>query len=166
MAKDAGDGHVSFVTVKYDKSKLGRVMTLIPISVLDASSGEVHAQARALLDKLIGASTPDVKVIDARLKASEIDVKAYIKDMLNLGDRELAVVKSLKAADKPEKTALLAAIQQAKDKLAEYLLNHKGIVGKDKLGKDIEGLVLSIGDQPIKVTTQEFKDSKKKPVST
>lgn len=161
MASEA-DGHVTFVTVKYDKSKLGSKMTIIPITVIDASTGEDHPDKDKILEALFKTSSNEIKIVDAKLKASDIDIRAVTKSVLKFGQREREVIKSLKAADKPEKAALIAAVQKAKDELAEFLLTHKGVEGKDKLGKDIEGLVFSAGDHTVKVTTQEFKDSKKK----
>lgn len=155
------DGKLTFVTVQYDKAKLGKTMTIVPIDVLVASTGQQHPQAKAIIDKLLGSSTADVKVVDATLKAGKIDVRAKIKSVVKFGERELGIIRSLKAADKPEKALLIKAIDDAKNDLADYLLDHPGIVGKDKLGKDIEGLVFSINGQPVKVTTSEFKASKK-----
>jgi len=156
---------ISFVTVKYDKSKLGKTMTVVPIDVLDASTGERHEDADGIIAKLFKASDANIKVVDPKLKVGRIDVRAKTKSVLKYGEKERAVIKSLKGADKEAKAALLATIQKAKDELAEYLLSHEAVQGKDKLGKNIEGLVFTAGGQPVKVTTQEFKDSKKKPAA-
>ena len=155
------DGHMTFVSIAYDKSKLGKIMTIVPIGVVKSSDGEPHPDEDKILKAVHAASDANVLVVDPALKAGKIDVKAKIKSVLKFGEREFGVLKSLKAADKAEKTALTQAIQQAKDELAEYLLKHPEIKGKDKLGKNIEGLVLNIAGQPVKVTTQDFKDSKK-----
>ena len=154
---------ISFVSVKYDKSKLGKIMTIVPIDVLTASSGEKHPEARQIIQDLYGIKTSNgIKVVNPELKVGKIDIRAKTRSILKMGEPEIQILKSLKAVDKPAKAALVAAIQTAKNELAEYLLDHPSIEGKDKLGKDIEGLVFKAGDQPVKVTTQEFKDSKKK----
>jgi hypothetical protein len=160
MATEVGS-QLIFVTVKYDKTKLGKTMTVVPISIIHASSGEDHEDAKAILASLYKTSTADVKVVDPGLKAGKIDIRAKTKNVLKFGEAERATIKSLKSADKEAKAALLATIQSAKDELADYLLNHPSVSGKDKLGKDIEGLVFTAGGQPVKVTTQDFKDSKK-----
>jgi hypothetical protein len=165
MATEHEDGSVVFVTVKYDKSKLGKTMTLIPIAVLNASTGEHSDLEDEVKDKLFKASDANVKVIDPKLKVGKIDIRAKTKSVMKFGEKEFALIKSLKGADKEAKQALLATVQKAKDELAQFLLDHPSIVGKDKLGKDIEGLVFTAGGQPVKVTTQEFKDSKKKPAA-
>lgn len=162
MATEHEDGSMIFVTVKYDKSKLGKTMTLVPLAVLTASTGEHSDSEDEVISKLYKASDANVKVIDPKLKAGKIDIRAKTKSVLKFGEKEFTLIKSLKGADKEAKQALLATIQKAKDELAQFLLDHPSIVGKDKLGKDIEGLVFTAGGQPVKVTTQEFKDSKKK----
>lgn len=161
MGTDHGD-QIVFVTVKYDKSKLGSLMTIVPISILKASTGEEHSDAEQITSKILKASTSEIKVVDANLKVGRIDIRGTTKSVLKFGDQEFTLMKSLKGADKEQKAALLGIVQQSKDALAELLLTHPSIIGKDKLGKDIEGLVFTAGDQPVKVTTQEFKDSKKK----
>ena len=154
--------NITFVSVKYDKSKLGSLMTIVPISVLVASSGTEHKDAHNILEKLYAASDSKIKVVNPKLETGKIDIRAHTRPILKFGEQEIATLKSLKATDKPAKQALLTAIQKAKEELAEYLLHHPSIKGKEKLGKDIEGLVLKAGNQPVKVTTQEFKDSKRK----
>lgn len=151
-----------FVTVKYDTKKLGKTMTIVPISILNASTGEQHSESAEILKKLFKASTTEIKVIDPSLKVGKIDIRAKTKSVMKYSENERAIIKSLKGADKEQKAALLATIQKAKDELAEYLLHHPSIEGKEKLGKNIEGLVFTAGGQPVKITTQEFKDSKKK----
>lgn len=162
MGQDAGENHMKFVSVSYDKSKLGSLMTVVPLSILVASSGEEHPKAKDILKMLNDASDANIKVVDPKLKVGTIDVRAKTKSILKFGEKERSTIKSLKGADKVAKAALLATIQKAKDELAEYLMSHEAVKGKDKLGKNIEGLVFSASGQPVKVTTQEFKDSKKK----
>lgn len=154
-------GSSVFVSIKYDTAKLGKVMTIVPITVLDASSGEEHDDRDVIMKKLYAASSNDVKVVDPSLKSKMIDIKAQIKDVVKYGDAEIELLQSRKAVDKPAKEALIAALQNAKDALAQYLLDHPAIEGKDKLGKDIEGLVMHVNGSPVKVTTQDFKDKKK-----
>ena len=44
-------------------------------------------------------------------------------------------------------------------KMKEKILTNKGYKGKNVLGDQIEGLVLSFGDRQLKVTTPEVKRS-------
>ena len=154
-------GSSVFVSIKYDTAKLGKVMTIVPITVLDATTGEEHDDRDAIMKKLYGASSNDVKVIDPSLKSKAINIKAQIKDVVKYGAAEIELLNSRKAIDKPSKEALITALQNAKDELAQYLLDHPGIEGKNKLGADIEGLVMNVNGSPVKVTTQDFKNKKK-----
>lgn len=154
-------GKSKFVTVEYDTSKLGSKMTIIPISVIVASTGEEHPETKKILSSLLKDSTQEIKVIAVNLKSQKIDVSANIQDVIKLSQDEVAKLTSLKHADREAKKILTSLIQQAKDNLADYLLSHKGVIGKDMLGPNIEGLVFEINGKLLKVTTTEFKDSKK-----
>lgn len=154
-------GSSVFVSIKYDTAKLGKIMTIVPITVLDATTGEEHSDRAAIMKKLYSASNNDVKIVDPLLKSKSIDIKAQIKDVVKYGDKEIELLNSRKAVDKPAKEALINALQDAKDELAQYLLDHPGIEGKEILGKDLEGLVMNVNGSPVKVTTQDFKDKKR-----
>lgn len=162
MCTEHEDGKVSFVTVKYDKAKLGKCITIMPINILEADSGAQHPEAANILKTILSKSSSEIKVVNTKLTAKDIDVSAQISDVAKLSDADLSVLKSLKAADKERKSALQATIQTAKDNLADFILTNKNISGKDILGGELEGLVLKLGDQWVKVTTKAFKDSKKK----
>lgn len=162
MAEISDDG-VKFVTIKYDKSKLGKTLTIVPFKVVVASTGHEHAQSDKILKDLFALSTDDIKFIDPNLKTSgQIDISAFVDPVLSLNQHSLAILKSRKADDKAAKENIKALIQRVKDSLAEYILKHENILDKFKLGPDIEGLVLNINGQDVKVTTAEFKASKAK----
>lgn len=154
-------GSSVFVSIKYDTNKLGKIMTIVPITVVNASTGDDHEDKSVIMKKLYSASDDLIKVVDPSLKSKAIDIKAQIRDVVKYGEAEIDLLQSRKAADKPGKEALIGALQTAKDKLAQYLLDHPAIEGKNKLGKDIEGLVMHVNGSPVKVTTQDFKDKKK-----
>ena len=162
MAEISDDG-IKFVTIKYDKDKLGKLMTIIPFKVVVASTGQEHADSTTILKQLYSFSNDKIKFIDPSLKTtSQIDISAFIDPIASLNQQSLDILKSRKAVDKEAKENVKTIIQQVKDSLANYILHHENIVDKFKLGKDIEGLVLNIGGQDIKVTTAEFKASKSK----
>lgn len=162
MAEIDDDG-VKFVTIKYDKSKLGSLMTIVPFKVVVASTGQEHSQGTEILKKLYSMSNDKIKFVDPNLKvSSHIDIAAFIDPIASLNQQSLEILKSRKAADKAAKENVKTIIQRVKDALALYILHHENIVDKFKLGKDIEGLVLNIGGQDIKITTAEFKASKAK----
>lgn len=162
MGEISDDG-IKFVTVKYDKKKLGKVMTIVPFSVLVASTGQKHAYSSEIIKSLYNKSNEDIKFIDPSLTTSgQIDISAFVDPVLSLNQHSLDILKSRKTADKAAKENIKALIQNVKNALAEYILKHENILDKFKLGPDIEGLVLNIDGQDVKVTTAEFKASKVK----
>ena len=162
MGEISDDG-IKFVTVKYDKKKLGKVMTIVPFSVLVASTGQKHAYSSEIIKSLYNKSNEDIKFIDPSLTTSgQIDISAFVDPVLSLNQHSLDILKSRKTADKAAKENIKALIQNVKNALAEYILKHENILDKFKLGPDIEGLVLNIDGQDVKVTTAEFKASKAK----
>lgn len=162
MGEMSDDG-IKFVTVKYDKKKLGKVMTIVPFSVLVASTGQKHAYSSEIIKSLYKQSDEDIKFIDPSLTTSgQIDISAFVDPILSLNQHSLNVLKSRKAEDKAAKENIKTLIQNVKNALADYILKHENIIDKFKLGPDIEGLVLNIDGQDVKVTTPEFKASKAK----
>lgn len=167
MAKEYPEsGEISFVTVKYDKSKLGSLMTIIPFSVVVASSGEPHPDSDKILHNLVKESGSEIKILSPALKMGSVDINAIVDTLKTLIDDRKnveAIIASRKASDKPLKATILSIIQKAKDDLANYLLQHPEIEDKFMLGNNIEGLVVRVPDiGSVKVTTPEFKESKRK----
>lgn len=161
MAQDDDDG-IAYVTVKYDKSKLGSLMSIMPYTILQASTGLEHPRKEEILAALYKESNDKIQIINPNLKMHSIDVSGIIDTASTLEDGALEVIKSRKAADKEAKQNILAIIQKAKDELASFLLAHPGIEDKFKLGPNIEGIVIHINSKPYKVTTNAFKASKRK----
>jgi hypothetical protein len=164
MAKESELG-ITFVTVQYDKKKLGSLMTIMPYSVLSADTGHTHPNQAEILKDLYSKSTDKIKIINPNLKFTEIDVTAFANAVSSIPDNALTILASRKQVDKPAKQNLLNLIQKIKDDLSEYLLHHPGIEGKFKLGPEIEGVVLHLpskdGIAPYKITTSEFQKAHK-----
>ncbi len=161
MAQVDNDG-ITYVTVKYDKSKLGSLMSIMPYTVLQASTGLEHPRKEEILAALYKESNDKIRIINPNLKMHSINVSSIIDTASTLEDGALKIIKSRKASDREAKQNILSIIQKAKDELASYLLNHPGIEGKFKLGPNIEGIVIHINNKPYKITTDEFKASKRK----
>ncbi len=158
---DITDAGVKFVSITYDKSKLGSLMTIIPFSVVVASTGEPHPDSDKIITSLLKQSSADIKIVSPKLKLNgSIDISTHIDPVLSLDKQSLEVLSSRKKADAEAKEVVRALIQKSKDAVAEYILKHPSIVGKDMLGPDIEGLVLDLNGRQYKVTTAEFKQSK------
>lgn len=152
---------LKFVTVSYDRKALGSLMSIVPFHAEVASTGQDHPKSDAIVQMLLKQSTPEVRFIDPSLEQSgEIDVNAIIDPVLSLNDKTLAVLSSRLKVDREEKLQVKAVIQAVKDEMADFIIKHPSIVGKDKLGKDIEGLVVKPGQgRPFKVTTPDFKSA-------
>lgn len=152
---------IKFVTVTYDRRALGKLMSIIPFETLVASTGEPHPKSEKIIDMLLKHSTSTVKFIDSKLiQEDEIDVNAVIDPIMSINDRMLAVLQSRKAADKEEKLQIRAFLQTVKDELADYLLTHPNILGRERMGKDIEGIVVKPKNfTTFKVTTPDFKSA-------
>jgi hypothetical protein len=158
---DLVDGGLKFVSVKYDRERLGNVMTIAPFYVVRASTGERLPDSDDILQAMEGLSNKDVKIIDPKLGDMDIDVSATLKPMSLFDDEVIAILQSRSRADKARRAEYEAVVQEVKSSLAKRILSAE-VEGKDKLGKEIEGFVLDIGGKSYKVTTQDFKDSKKR----
>ena len=152
-------GGIKFAHTEYDRSKLGSKITISPYDVVVSSTGERAPDAREIVKDLVGLSTPDVKVIYTRLPHEPMDVSGVVDIMQTLTPNAVNVLQSRKKADQPAKEAIAQTIQTAKEQLASILLGHSGYKGLDMLGKQIEGLVLSVGPHEVKVTTPATKQS-------
>lgn len=154
---------ITFVSVQYDKKKLGSLMSILPYTVLDSATGRTHENADSILKDLYKLSTDKIKIINPNLKFNTIDVSLFVKQADAIPDDAKTLIQSRKHADRPAKQNLLNMIQKIKDDLADYLLSHEGIEGKFKLGPEIEGVVLHLpgkeGTAPYKITTGKFKQA-------
>jgi len=159
LGEVAASGAIKFVHVEYDRSKLGQVMTVAPFAVLVASTGEPAPDAKQIIADLVEQSTPEIKVISTRLEHEPIDISATIDAVRTLTPNATAILQSRKATDQPAKQALTQTIQGMKDHLADIVLQHKGIQGKNILGDQIEGLVLSFSGHQVKITTPDVKQA-------
>lgn len=159
MAEEDEEG-LKFVAVKYDKAKLGEVMTIVPISVTQASSGVHHEKNEEIIHSLLKKSNKKLKVVSPDLKTTSIDIKAALDPLRFLGVDAEHVIKSLKHADKPQKQEYIAILNAIKDEVAKLILQHP-IKGKDMLGSKVEGLVIEWNGKLYKVTEPEFKAHKK-----
>lgn len=151
------DTGITFVTVKYDKSKLGSLMSILPYSVMVASTGEPAPDEAQILKALYAQSNNQIKVIDPNLKMGTIDIQGFIDPIDSLDAEAIRVLNSRKAIDAPLKMNVLQVVNTVKDQLAAYLLQHQEIVDKFKLGPEIEGIVLHLNGKVFKITTPEFK---------
>lgn len=137
LAKEDEDG-LTFVSVKYDKSKIGSLMTIMPYNIYHSSTGEEVSYKEWILKFFYSVyDTPEIRFIDPRLDVRPIDINIFINQ---LNDDN---------------------IQQIKEDLASMLLMHPHIEDKYKLGPNLEGIVIWL-DKPYKIVTSEFRESHRK----
>lgn len=160
MAEVINGDKIKFVTIEYDKSKLGSLMTIIPFDVVQSSTGFPHKDKEKILKNLLSKSTPEIKIASAELQSSQLDVSAILKPIQILGNDIDRILSSRKKEDKAAKELYQAVLQNVKEQLAKYILENPNIEGKDKFGPDFEGIVLDIGGRVFKITTQKYKHLK------
>lgn len=159
MSEEAEDG-IKFVSVKYDKNKLGSLMTIVPISVIIASSGEHHPDEKDIIADILKKSSSEIKIVSPKLGKLSLDVKTELEPLSLIGPDVEQVIKSLKHADKQKKQEYIAILNAIKSEIADKILLHP-IKGKDILGIENEGYILEWNGKLFKVTTSQFKANKK-----
>ena len=163
LAEEDSTG-LTFVSVKYDKSKLGSLMTVIPIKIVNANDGKPRDDSDEILAKLYKQSNNEIKIVDPTLSMGSIDINAIIDTLETLDDSALVIIKSRKAIDKIVKENILNIINKAKEDFVAHLLKHPEIVDKFRLGPELEGITLDIPDKgTFKLIDPAFKLSKSFP---
>jgi len=150
------DGKLKFVSVKYNKLPQGVELALVPFTVQVSSTGEQHPNEDDIVKTLkslkqIGSTM----FIDNSLTTNgDIDASGVIDPLANLGALRDMLLSNKRAAKQEANTV----IQPMKEKLADMIISHPNIVGRDMLGQDYEGIILNSRNGPVKVTTDMFKD--------
>ena len=154
MAVQEGD-KLKFVSVAYDNLPEGIELALVPLFIETADTGETHPEndeIKAALNKL-GRLDKNAMFIDNSLNAKDIDVTAIIRPLENI-DALKAMATGRSRKDKQEVKQIL---QPVKDQLAKEIVQTPNILGKYKLGKDYEGIIIYTKKGPVKITSPEFK---------
>ena len=150
-------GGLKFVNIPYDQKKLGTVMTLVPFSVKQYSTGETRPDQDKIKQALVKDSTKEIKMVNNQLQQNNVDVGAIVNPIAKNADKLLAAVKT--RGDSEQKTKAHEILTQARKQLSDAIIENPNIQGKDQLGKNIEGLVLNLPSGRLaKVTSPEMKD--------
>ena len=149
------DGGYKFVNIPYDPKKLGKSMTLVPISVKQYSTGETSPDSQKIKQALIKDSTPDIKMINNTLSHKGIDVSKIVNPIVkNVEALSNAVAQRGDTPDKQKANAILSKARQA---LSNAIIKSP-IEGKDQLGDMIEGLVINMPSGTLaKVTSPDMQ---------
>ena len=154
MAQQDSGGY-KFVNIPYDPKKLGKVMTLVPISVKQYSTGEQSPDAAEIKEALIKDSTPNIKMVNNTLSHKGIDVSKIVNPIVKNSEALLNAVSQ--RGDSPDKQKAKAILSTARQALSKSIINSP-IPGKDQLGDMIEGLVINMPSGTLaKVTSPDMQ---------
>ena len=156
---------IQFVTIKYDKKKVGSLMTILPYSALVASTGQPHPDSDSIVAELVKKSSPKIRIVDPRLKIEKsIDLNGFInplKTLLDDKEETKRILQSRKKIDKEKKQNLLGIIRKVQEDISAHLLFNPNICGQDKLcaAESGEGLVFKLGKDfgDVKVISPRFQ---------
>ena len=155
MAQKTTDGY-QFVNISYDPKKLGKIMTLVPFSVKQYSTGEQRPDAAQIKKQLLADSTDQLKLVNCNLSQSHIDVSKIIAPVVKNADALVSVLKT--RGESPQKTKAKEVITAAKKSLSDAIIESP-IPGKDVIGANIEGLVVAMpSGRLVKVTSTAMKE--------
>jgi hypothetical protein len=149
------DGGYKFVNIPYDPKKLGKSMTLVPISVKQYSTGETSPDSQKIKQALIKDSTPDIKMINNTLSHKGIDVSKIVNPIVKNAEALSNAV--AQRGDTPDKQKANAILSKARQALSNAIIKSP-IEGKDQLGDMIEGLVINMPSGTLaKVTSPDMQ---------
>ena len=156
FASEQEDGRLKFVGISYDKLPDGVDLALVPLFAEISSTGAQHPKSAQIIKMLKNlGNMGDVMFIDNNLTTDgSIDVTGIIPPMENLEALRGMILSRKRDATKEA----AAALQPIKDELANYIIEHPGILGKEMLGRDYEGIILNSKQGPVKITSKKQKD--------
>lgn len=155
MAKKTPEGY-EFVNIAYDPAKLGSMMTLVPISVKQYSTGKTRPDEAKIKKQLVKDSTKEIKLLTNTLPHKGIDVRKIVTPIVKNSDTLLNAVQQ--RGNTPDKEKAKAILNKARQALSSTIIN-SDIQGKDQLGDTIEGLVINMPSGTLaKVTSPKMKE--------
>jgi len=156
FATEQEDGRLKFVGISYDKLPEGVRLALVPLFAEKSSTGEQHPKSDKFVSALrkIGRVGSTMFIDNSLTSEGGLDVTAVLPPLANI-----EVLKGLVTSGKRDlKKQASEALQPVKDELAKAIISNPNILGKDKLGKDYEGIILNTKSGPVKITSSEQKD--------
>jgi hypothetical protein len=156
FATQQPNGKIKFVGISYDQLPEGIELALVPINIVNATTGEELPNSKQLINKLVKLGRlKNTMFIDNSLVQKEgLDVTAIVPPLENLEVLK-SMLSSNKLSAKREVKAALAPVALA---LEAAIIDDPNIVGKYVLGKNYEGIVLNTRKGPVKVTTKEQQE--------
>lgn len=149
------DTQLIFVRIPYDADKLGRVLTLVPLDVVYASTGERRPDISPILQSLYKKSNEDIKIFNPTMMVHPRNITDIIRPVLNFTTKEIQILSSRKQADKSVKVVLKETVADVKWQLTK-LFREIEYVGSGELGDKFEGVVISYTGYKFKVISEDF----------
>lgn len=138
---------LKFVEIKYPKSKLGSVMTIVPLSI----TGDYD------IKDLLRKSSDEIKIISPHLGTINLTIETDLEVVNEIDEN---ILTSLKKNDKEKKEQYKQLLDGLKKSIAAEISTYP--IKKDILGPEIEGIVVELHGQKYKITTPEFRATKAK----
>lgn len=150
------DGQLKFVNIPYDAKKLGKEMTLVPFTARQYSTGTPRPDQNKIIQNLISASSPSIKIVGNKLQQEGIDVSKIIDPVVNMDPKLISALG--KRGANPQKEQAKAILDQARQQLSSAIVDNPKLKGKDILGNNMEGIVVNMpSGRTFKVTSQKMK---------
>ena len=151
---------IRFVSVKYDKKKLGKIATFVLIDVVDGNNRQLDKKILDKIKKLI--TTDNYKFTDANIRLKKIDFSLEIEDLLKFiekyPDFETVVV-SRKKKDKEIKNIIKSTLVDYQHKMSAKIIQ---MIDDKKFGDEFEGIVVKFLDKKFKVINKQDFSNKNK----
>ena len=149
------DSGLTFVNIPYDPSKLGKIMTIVPISIREFSTGTISPYSNRVFNLLFKNSNPDIKIVNMSLENPGIDVSSIVDPIARNANKLSSAIKQ--RGDTEAKQKAKEVLTQARKELSEAIYDSP-IEGKNQLGDTIEGLVVRMPNGlMVKITSPEMK---------
>lgn len=154
------DTGLKFVSITYDKKYLGKTMTIVIFDVVSADTGLSSPDAKRIIQDQLHYSNDNVKIVTPELNPISLDISANLMGIDLLDGKAEYVLQSRKQIDKELKNRIIQSLDVMKSDIADYILTHKDLDWKI-LGDEMEGVVLDLNGQKVKITTDKFKEQKR-----
>lgn len=158
LANKIDNESITFISIPYQKSLIGEVLTILPFYATVASSGQEIDNFD--FNFLYKQNNSKIKTIDPNLNMGVIDIHKFCDKLNEVENKE--VLFSKKRNDREIKELTKTEIKKIKTDLGYYILSSDSIVGKERIGEVIEGIVVWVNNKEYKITTQQFKNLKVK----
>lgn len=149
---------VRFVTVDYDSSLLGELLTILPYTVLSCSTGETHPNKEKILKQLYKNSHSTIKIINPQVSLQPLDIRVFVE---SLNDIDESVLISRKKQNIVQKEKYKTRIKTIQKQFFNFIYEEGVIEGRYKLGNNLEGIVLWIDGKEYKIIDPHFLIFKK-----